>query len=109
MTAEHRFSDEDLTAFLDGEADDALTAAIADQLERDSDLADRLAALDIPMVPLAEAYNALLAEAPPMPDLPATVPNDEPRRGFGWGWGVGSFATGIAAGLAVARPAARHS
>ncbi|MEL6882870.1 MAG: hypothetical protein AAFP87_00070 [Pseudomonadota bacterium] len=102
MTTEHRFSDEDLTAFLDGEADDTLTADIADQLERDPDLADRLAALDIPLVPLAEAYNALLAEAPPMPELPEMTRPADPVRRTGWGWGVGGFATGIAAGLAVA-------
>ena len=102
MTTEHRFSDEELTAFLDGEADDALTAAISERLERDPDLADRLAALDIPMVPLAEAYNALLSEAPPMPELPEISSPDAPQRSFGWGWGVGGFATGIAAGLAVA-------
>ncbi|WP_299207669.1 hypothetical protein [uncultured Tateyamaria sp.] len=102
MTDVRAFSDEELTAFLDGEADDALHAEIEAALEHDAALVDQLAALDVPLVPIAEAYEALLQDAPPMPALPepAVAPAPAPRGR--WAWGVGTFATGLAAGLAVA-------
>ncbi|MEO0401595.1 MAG: hypothetical protein AAF214_04400 [Pseudomonadota bacterium] len=103
MTQHRQFTDEDLTAYLDGEADDALHAAIDAALETDPDLGDQMAALDVPLAPIAEAYAALMDSAPPMPDLPALVePAPVARPRFGWGWGVGTFGTGLAAGLAVA-------
>lgn len=104
MTAPHRFSDEDLTAFLDGQADAALEAAISHALETDDALGDRMAALDIPLASIAGAFDGLLAQAPAMPDLAPTAhaapanTNARPR----WGWGIATFATGLAAGLAVA-------
>ena len=102
MTQNPTFTDEDLTAFLDGEADDALAAAIGDALETDAELNARLAALDIPLAPLNQAFDALLADAPPMPALPEQTPQTAPAPRFGWGWGAGTFGTGLAAGLAVA-------
>lgn len=103
MTDVRAFSDEELTAFLDGEADDALHAEIEAALEHDATVVDQLAALDVPLVPIAEAYKALLQDAPPMPllpEVPAVAPSPAPRGR--WAWGVGTFATGLAAGLAVA-------
>ncbi|WP_299685392.1 hypothetical protein [uncultured Tateyamaria sp.] len=102
MTQTHTFTDEELTAFLDGEADDALATAIGEALETDTALGERLASLDIPMAELAEAYNALLDDAPPMPALPAAPSAADAAPRFGWGWGIGTFGTGIAAGLAMA-------
>ncbi|MEL6450425.1 MAG: hypothetical protein AAFQ19_04140 [Pseudomonadota bacterium] len=97
------FRDEELTAYLDGEAEDALRAEIDAALETDAALAAQLAALDIPMPALTGAYAALLAEAPPMPALPnAPTPAPVPTRRWGWTWGFGTFATGLAAGAAVA-------
>ncbi|MBY5935385.1 hypothetical protein KUV51_20430 [Tateyamaria omphalii] len=105
MTHVRAFSDEELTAYLDGEADDALHAEIDAALEADPAVADQLATLDIPMAPIAEAYEALLQDAPPMPELPEAPPVAPAAvastRGR-WTWGVGTFATGLAAGLAVA-------
>lgn len=95
-----RFSDEELTAFLDGEADNALHAEIEATLETDPALSDQLAALDIPLAPIAEAYEVLLQSAPPMPALPEPAAAPAPRGR--WGLGLGTFATGLAAGLAVA-------
>ncbi|MEL7090844.1 MAG: hypothetical protein AAFN94_03825 [Pseudomonadota bacterium] len=100
MSTAHSFTDEELTAFLDGEADAALAEAIGEALEDDPVLAERLAGLDIPLEPLRAAYDALLETAPPMPALPDATP--APATRFGWGWGLGTFGTGIAAGLAVA-------
>ena len=100
MTEMRPFTDEDLTAFLDGEADDALRAEIEAALETDAALGARIAELDIPLVPIAEAYTALLATAPPMPELPDIAVAPAPTTRFGWGWGIGTFGTGLAAGLA---------
>lgn len=102
MTDVRAFTDEELTAFLDGEADDALHAEIEAALERDPALGDQLAALDVPLAPIAEAYEALLQDAPPMPALPDPVFAPAPAPRGRWAWGVGTFATGLAAGLAVA-------
>ncbi|WP_415922204.1 anti-sigma factor family protein [Tateyamaria sp. SN6-1] len=104
MTQNRTFTDEELTAFLDGEADDALAVDIGDALETDAELSARLAALDFPVAALSHAYDALLQDAPAMPALPEAVPAPEaaPASRFGWGWGVGTFGTGLAAGLAVA-------
>ena len=103
MTAPRIFSDEDLTAYLDGEADSDLSSAIDAALETDADLGARLAGLDVPIAMIAQAFDAQLISAPPMPDIAAAAPasantNARPR----WLWGMGTFGTGLAAGLAVA-------
>ena len=110
MNDARTFSDEDLTAFLDGEADAELEAAISAALETDEALADRMAGLDIPLAAIAGAFDSLLDQAPAMPDLVPTMPelapaapvsantNARPR----WGWNIATFGTGLAAGLAVA-------
>lgn len=100
MMDDRHFTDEDLTAFLDTEADAELSAAIEARLETDAALATRMAALDIPLAQIAGAYDAMLAGAPTMPEF-AQNTQVTPRRS-GWGWGVGTFSGGLAAGLAVA-------
>lgn len=102
--SDREFSDEELTAFLDGEAGDELAFAISTQMETDDALNAQIAALDIPKDALVEAFDALLSTAPEMPYLPqmdAPAPA-QPTSRFGWAWGFGTFGTGIAAGLAVA-------
>ncbi len=101
MTDARQFTDEDLTAFLDGEADDALHAAIEAALETDAALAERMAALDLPLAPIVEAYDALLATAPAMPAFEMDAPAPPRPRGL-WAKGAALFGTGLAAGLAVA-------
>ena len=91
-----RFTDEDLTAFLDGEAAADIEAAIAEALETDDALAERLASLDLPLAAIRESYDVLLSEAPPMPSLP------EKPAGMRPAFGAGLFGVGLAAGLAVA-------
>jgi len=103
MSAARTFSDEDLTAFLDGEADDTLEADISAALETDEVLAERMAGLEVPMAAIAGAFDELLANAPPMPALaPATPEPANTNARLSWAWGLGTFGTGIAAGLAVA-------
>jgi len=103
MSELRAFSDEELTAFLDGEADAALEAEISDALETDEALADRMGSLTVPMDAIVGAFDELLGSAPPMPDIAPPVPapaNTNAR--LSWTWGLGTFGTGLAAGLAVA-------
>lgn len=94
--SERAFSDEDLTAYLDGEADADLESALSQALETDAALIARLESLDAPIAAIRDGYAALLAEAPEMPDMaPAKAPS------YLWR-GIGTFGAGIAAGLAVA-------
>jgi anti-sigma factor RsiW len=89
------FSDEDLTAYLDGEAEPALEAALSRALEVDEVLQERLSRLDVPIAAIREGYAALLADAPAMPPL------EEPAsRNIGWR-GFGTFGAGLAAGIAI--------
>ena len=72
-------SDEMLTAYLDGalDADDRATVEAA--LARDPAVANRLAALDVPMAALRDGFDDLLAQAPSPPALPS-VSTQPPRR-----------------------------
>lgn len=105
MSDARPFSDEELTAYLDGEADAALETAISAALETDEALGEQLAALDIPMAALTQGFDDLLADAPAMPDLgpvaaaPVSANTDARPR---WGQVIATFGTGLAAGLAVA-------
>ncbi len=103
MSEPRFFTDEELTAYLDGEAGAQLESAISQALETDEALGERLALLDVPMAAIAEAFDSLLASAPAMPDLAPATPlpantNARPR----WAWGVATFGTGLVAGLALA-------
>lgn len=75
----HDFSDEDLTAHLDGEADAALSEAIDKACETDPTLVKRLEGLAIDTDALKSAFDTLAGSAPPMPALPAAKPQ-APRK-----------------------------
>jgi anti-sigma factor RsiW len=71
MTSKTRtFSDEDLTAFLDGEAEMGLSQAIEDAQAADPVLRQRLEELGTAFDALPRAFKPLLNAAPDMPDLP---------------------------------------
>jgi anti-sigma factor RsiW len=70
MTEPRSFTDEDLTAYLDGEVDTATERAMATALVSDVALQERLASLQISVVVLNEAFGGLLAAAPALPALP---------------------------------------
>ncbi len=92
-----KFSDEALTAYLDGALDSETEERLSAALETDDDLVDRLQALDIPVAEIRAEYDALLSEAPPMPALPEVAkPKTVSRFAFG------TFGMGLAAGLAIA-------
>ena len=80
MSTGDMFTDEELTAFLDGVAEADLHARLEAALETDAALAARLAALDIPMAQLRAGFDLLAAQAPAAPALPVAVV--KPRRGL---------------------------
>lgn len=63
-------SDEDLTAYLDGEAGADLLARIKTALKEDRGLQDRLDLLAVPMESMKEAFGDVITAAPEMPPLP---------------------------------------
>ncbi|WP_298256100.1 hypothetical protein [uncultured Litoreibacter sp.] len=104
MSNDRTFSDEDLTAFLDGELTDADTAAIAEAIERDAALALRLEALDAPVSELRPAFDQLLDD---MPDTLA-VPSATPPTARRWPTAIAAafvLAAGMGLGAYVTKPA----
>lgn len=63
------FTDEDLSAYLDGELDAETTSAIDAALETDEALADRLADLEIPVDLIRSVMAPNVLGAPPLPDF----------------------------------------
>lgn len=112
MMTVRSFSDEDLTAVLDGEADAALAVAVEDAAATDPALADRMARLSGLTEGLGVAMGHLLRAAPAMPDLPVAAPS---ARRFGLvqsaavaaalvlGLGLGGYVTAPTGGQAVAQ------
>lgn len=70
MTQLRSFTDEDLTAYLDGEVDAATNLALATALATDTALQERLESLQISVVTLNKAFGGLLPAAPALPALP---------------------------------------
>ena len=93
------YSDADLVAYLDGAAPEELCREIEAALVQDAALGQRLADMHVPMDALKAGFDALLDTAPaPVPLKPPT-PRQRSRAGL---WAGGAFATGLAAGLAIA-------
>ncbi len=67
MSRLHHFSDEQLTAFLDGEGDFELITAISLAQKTDDQLRNRLERLKIPQVEMSAAFDGLLSSAPAYP------------------------------------------
>ncbi len=91
------FSDETLTAFLDGALPPADAEAVAADLEIDADLSERLKALEFDTAALRDGMDALLAEAPVMPDLSGPA---EATTGAAWPRRIAGLAA-LAATLVV--------
>jgi len=69
-----QFTDQDLTAFLDGEADAEMSCAIQSALAEDGALSERLAELHMDKDALRAAFDEVLTTAPPAPALPEPAP-----------------------------------
>ncbi|MEM7058462.1 MAG: hypothetical protein AAF557_12785 [Pseudomonadota bacterium] len=96
-----QISDEDLVAFLDGEADQTMSARVAKALAEDPALGDRVAALQIETDELRQGFDALLATAP---DIAQTAP--APQSAWG-GWRAAAaaavlFVAGLGVGWSIA-------
>jgi anti-sigma factor RsiW len=91
------FTDEELTAFLDGEADTVLSHALDQALEHDDALAQRLAVLDATGADLQAAFALDRMNAPAMPTA-TVVPLVQPIRRF---FTPLAIAASFAAGLMV--------
>ena len=87
------FSDEDLTLFLDGEASEAVAQEIEAALITDPALVASLDEMRAAQAAFVADQDALLAVAPPIPDLPGAA-----QTTFPW---VAAFG-GMAAGLVIA-------
>ena len=101
------FSDEDLTAFLDGEAEADLSRRIEAALAADAALSSRLDALSLPMDALAAAGDLALQDAPDFSGLEAK--SSLSGQGFGWasaGLAAAALIVGVGIGSLVVRPAA---
>ena len=74
------YSDEQLTAYLDGELDSQEAAALEQALEHSPDLRQQLNRLRIDTGAISQAGEALLTSAPPLPDDLVAPIADEPQR-----------------------------
>jgi ParB-like chromosome segregation protein Spo0J len=104
MTTLRTFSNEDLTAYLDGEADASLVRAIDEAKVTSADLCARLGSLRIDAAGLSAAFDAVLPLAPALPEtiahVPARLAKPWPWRAMAAtalislaiGWGVSSLA-----------------
>ena len=78
------FTDEQLTAYLDGELDDDTRTAIDDALASDDALGERLASLDIDTAAIKAGFDSLLTSAPQMPAMPeVSTPPETPASRWG--------------------------
>ena len=63
-------TDEDLTAFLDGELGAEDAARVSAALAASPELEARLNALQVPLAGMRSAFEGVLAQAPEAPELP---------------------------------------
>ncbi|MGR3617567.1 MAG: anti-sigma factor family protein [Paracoccaceae bacterium] len=94
MSAYRPISDDELTAYLDGEASADMVRDIDEQLEHDTKLQQQLAELNFDKAQLREAFATQQEAAPPMPSLPSPRSNTPAR--------VMPYITGLAAGVVLA-------
>ncbi len=67
MNERQTFTNEELTAFLDGEVDEPMARDIGNALENDAELRARLDGLQIDTGQIKSAFDGLLETAPPVP------------------------------------------
>ncbi|MEM7376389.1 MAG: hypothetical protein AAF460_02675 [Pseudomonadota bacterium] len=91
------FTDDQLTAYLDGELEEPLAAALEARLATDGELGSRLEALSFDQPALQRAFDTVLANAPTFPE--SILEADTPATRT---WGVGAFTGFAAAAVLVA-------
>ena len=65
MNMHRRLTDEEITAYLDGEAERGVVEAVEAGLVSDDDLVQRVSALDVDRAAIKQAFDGLLPAAPP--------------------------------------------
>ncbi len=84
MTDRHDFSDEELTAYLDGESEHAPVQRIEHALDRDHSLKERLEALSVDKTQLRSGFDELLEAAPEAPVLSIPEHREAPKPAMAW-------------------------
>ncbi len=84
MTDRQDFSDEELTAYLDGEAGHAPVQRIERALDRDASLQERLKALAVDKLQLKTGFDELLEAAPEAPALSIPAHHDAAKPSMAW-------------------------
>ncbi|WP_085899795.1 anti-sigma factor family protein [Kiloniella majae] len=101
MSQMTHFTDEDLTAFLDGEA----TADLAQEIERalDSDVAlqKRLEDLSLPVDELRQAMQQVTDQAPDLPDVLTNTASTSKRQASNKGIGNWIYSGSLAASILI--------
>lgn len=85
MSVDRHFTDEEITAYLDGETEFAPVEEIEAALEEDEALQERMASMTFDADRFDEAFKGLLPEAPAMPSLLPKKPEliYRPSKGYG--------------------------
>jgi anti-sigma factor RsiW len=96
------FTDEQLTALLDGELPAEQARAITDALEMDAQLAARLESLHVDFTPIKAAFDGVLGQAPEIA-IPEPV-----ARGMNWR-GIGNIAAATCVALVIGFTAGRQT
>jgi len=94
------FSDDELTAWLDGETEHAPVREIEEALTHDVALQARVNALTLDIDAMKGAFDSLLTQAPPPPALSVEIPSPEKTSYFsGWRSAAAAVALVVAGGL----------
>lgn len=100
MTMGHPFNDEDLSAFLDGEATPELQSQIEAELETNPDLVAKLQNLAMADDKIRAGFDAILRDAPALPD--SLRSSEAPKSASKFGFGAGAISGLIAASVLFA-------
>ncbi len=100
MSQQLSFSDDELTAWLDGEAEQSRANLIKDAMERDPVLRAHIENLSIDMDAMKTAFDSLLTKAPKMPVIDAGESVPKPANTWS-GWRSATAAIAIIAAGAV--------
>jgi anti-sigma factor RsiW len=84
MSNQHQFSDEEITAYLDGEADGELIRSIDAALPTDANLQGRINALSIPIRDIQSAFDGMLKASPDFPSNLSANSNRPQASSEGW-------------------------
>ncbi len=103
MSERPSFTDEELTAYLDGELEETAAGALQAALEQNAELRARLDRLTLDTSQISSAFDALLASAPQVPDIQQEIATP---RGWSRRKSLGAIAAAVTLSLFVGGGAA---